>query len=104
MKDYRHFVKILKSKYPEFNVSIRRVKLPNTLYGDCSLISKSKKNRKFLIRINNKLTEDVAISFLIHEFAHVLAWDHPGDWHGPYWGKCYSTIYRIYLTDYLKLR
>lgn len=102
MKCYRKILNILKAKFPEYKVSVRRVKLPNTLYGDCSLINNKKKRREFFIRINNVLNEESAIDILVHEWAHILAWDAPGDDHGEAWGKAYSKVYRIYLKEYVE--
>ena len=55
----------------------------------------------FLIKVSNKLTVGHAIDVLIHEFAHVEAWDSEEDPHGSVWGVCYSRIYREYLNGFL---
>lgn len=40
----------------------------------------------------------IVMDTLIHELAHVLTWDCPGDPHGSYWGVAYSEVYRLSLT------
>jgi hypothetical protein len=42
------------------------------------------------------------IDILVHEWAHILAWDAPGDEHGGAWGRAYSRVYRIYLKEYVE--
>jgi hypothetical protein len=100
MQYYRKLVNILKATYPEYNVSVRRLKLSDTLHGDCTLLHR--KTNKFLIRINNALDENLAAETLTHEWAHILAWHSPGDEHNIAWGKAYSIIYRIYLAEYVE--
>lgn len=102
MKCYRKILNILKSRFPEYHVNVRRVKLPETLCGDCCLINGKKKRKEFLIRINNELSEELAIDTLVHEWAHILSWDAPGDEHGGAWGFAYSKVYRIYLKEYVE--
>lgn len=98
MREFRKVVNLFKRKFPEYNTSVRRVRLADGLYGDCS----HKKSNQFRIRINNILSEPVAIDTFVHEFAHILAWNKPGDDHGAEWGKAYSRCYRIFLKDYVE--
>jgi len=102
MRCYRKILGILKAKFPEYKVSVRRVKLPDTLCGDCRLVNGKRKIKEFHIRINNHLNEELAIDTLVHEWAHILAWDAPGDEHGAAWGRAYSRVYRIYLKEYVE--
>ena len=101
MRCYRKIVSILKAKFPEYKVSVRRLRLPDGLCGDCALINGKRKRKEFRIRISNRMSEEMAIDTLVHEWAHILAWDAPGDEHGPAWGRAYSKVYRIYLTEYV---
>lgn len=78
---------------PEYKFKVRRVKLAD--YGDCLKLE----DGTFRIRISNALTEELEIETLIHEMAHVLAWDKPGDVHGAAWGQAYSKCYRIFLRE-----
>mgnify|MGYP001354812276 CR=1 FL=1 len=103
MKCYRKIVQIIKKNFPEYKVSVRRTKLPDTLCGDCRLVNGKKKRKEFLIRINNRLSEDLAIETFVHEWAHVIAWHAPGDDHGCHWGRAYSKVYRIYLNEYVEV-
>lgn len=98
MKDYHQIVRLFKSKFHEYKVQVRRLKLAKDAYGDCT-----RWRGKFTIKISNELDENHAIDIFLHEWAHILAWDAPGDDHGAAWGKAYSRVYRIYLKDFLKL-
>lgn len=97
MKEFRKVVNIFKRKFPEYKVSVRRVPLSYGTYGDCLCMGKH-----FRIRIKNTLSEDMAIDTFVHEFAHVLAWEEPGDRHGAAWGKAYSRCYRIFLKEWIE--
>lgn len=95
---YKNVVKLLKSnisaKYP---ISIHRVKMAETLHGDCNLIDK-----KFRIRINKDLDQWMAIETVIHEVAHCLSWNEKQDYHWYGWGIAFSKVYRIYLREYIE--
>ena len=106
MKAYNEIVQILKKHcFVAFPISVRRMKLKN-LDGDCSLYQK-----KFYIRINIELNEQLAIETLLHEWAHARAWNHLHDslnceefkqkCHDASWGVAYSEVYRIYEKFYL---
>jgi Zn-dependent peptidase ImmA (M78 family) len=71
--------------------TVRRVKLPKGLCGDCSYTK-----RRFAIRINKRLPQVAAIDTLLHEIGHCLAWH--DDKHGRDWGAAYSKAYRYYLN------
>jgi len=77
-------------------ISIRRVKIREGLDGLCE-----KKKDKFIIKINQNLSENYSIDVLIHEFAHILAWDKDSDMHGPNWGRAYSKVYRLFLEKFV---
>lgn len=93
MELYRKVTNALKQSYPEFTVSVRRVKVPKGIAGDCH-----KSNGIYKIRIDRELNETSAIDTLLHEFAHVPSWS---EWckhelHGPQWADHYAKCYRIY--------
>lgn len=90
MDDFRRLTNMLKKAFPEYKVSVRRSKMPNGDIGDCD-----KKGKNFFIRIDRFRSEDEQFLILVHEFAHVFAWDDPED-HGKKWGKAYSDCYKIY--------
>ena len=71
-------------------ISVRRVKLSPTLYGEVYL-----QKNKYLIRIDKNLLENSAMDILIHELSHVMAWS--CEEHGREWGIAYSKVYRLYL-------
>ena len=98
---YEYFRKVAlflkKSKLAPEPVSILRVKLRDTLDGQCEL-----KDDKFIIKINRKLPENYSVDVLLHEIAHAVAWDKDTDVHGPNWGKAYSKVYRLYLEKFIE--
>jgi hypothetical protein len=77
-------------------MSIRRTKLRDGLDGICEY-----KNKKFLIRVNRKLSENYSIDVFLHEYAHAVAWGKDDDVHGPNWGKAYSRVYRMFLENFI---
>jgi hypothetical protein len=77
-------------------VNIRRSKLKG-LDGICE-----DKNDKFVIKVNQELSENHSIDVLIHEFAHAVAWDKDVNIHGPNWGKAYSKVYCIFLENFVE--
>jgi hypothetical protein len=76
-------------------ISVRRLKLREGLDGLCE-----KQDDRFVIKVNTNLSENYSIDVLIHEVAHVLAWDKDSDVHGPNWGKAYSKVYRMFLEEF----
>lgn len=99
MKTYRKLIGFLKRSYPQLHpVSVRRIKLPDTYDGYCQF-----KNNHFHIKVNRKLPEHEAIETLLHEYAHVIAWDRcKSDCHCDEWGKAYSRLYRAFLKEFLE--
>jgi len=81
----------------EHRFRIRRLPLRPDLHGDCCF-----HRNLFHIRINRSLDEEMAIDTLLHELAHMIAWERDSDEHGLEWGKAYSRIYRLFLTNYLQ--
>lgn len=98
METYRRVIRFLKRELPPYYpVSVRRLRLSDSLDGDCQL-----KGEKFLIRINRNLSEHEAIEVALHEWAHALAWWRcPLDEHCDEWGKAYSRVYRAFLREFL---
>ncbi len=97
-KLFNRLVKLLEENIPPaFPIVVRRSRITPKLNGDCS-----KTKKKFLIRINNQLSENEAIHILLHEWSHAIAWNHlhdspkPNDWHDASWGVAYSKVYNIY--------
>lgn len=99
VQTYQRLIRFLKNQFPaQFPVSVRRLRLNTNLDGDCRLCQKA----TFLIRINRDLLEHEAIETLLHEYAHVLAWDKcQNDQHCNEWGKSYSRIYRLFVNKFL---
>ena len=95
---YRTVVKTLKDKtYTRYPIYIRRIKMSD--FGECEL---DKKNKRFIIHINRKLAQSIAIEIVIHEIGHVLAWGKDKQDHGRNWGIAYSKVYREYEKAFMK--
>jgi hypothetical protein len=82
------------------------------------LVNGKLKIKEFHIRINNHLSEELAIDTLVHEWAHAMAWpkverklfpsplrrhiEHNERFgHGPEWGFAYSKVYTAFACDIL---
>lgn len=98
METYPKVIRFLKKTCPTlYPVSVRRLRMSDSFDGNCQF-----KGDSFLIRINRTLPEHEAIETLLHEWAHVIAWDRcPDDEHCDEWGKAYSRIYRTFLKEFL---
>ena len=99
MKDFLRVVRVVKKEFPCYQVKVERRKVKKIIYADCE----KKSDGSFRIRICPTLNENHAIDIFIHEFAHVIAWDKPGDDHGYEWGKAYSKVYRVYVKKYVNI-
>lgn len=91
MKQYYAFLKYLRKQLPIKNLNIRRRKIPADIDGDCSQIG-----NKYLIRISNKLSCQMAMECLLHEYSHVIAGIE--NQHNATWGKSYARVYRVFLN------
>mgnify|MGYP003333296887 CR=1 FL=1 len=106
--NYKNVIKVLKKNCSlAFDISVRRSAMSQCLDGECV-----KYKKKFYIRINRDLPEDVAIDTLLHEWAHARAWNHLLDnldspekfddfSHDASWGVAYSEVYRVYQKHFL---
>lgn len=98
MDNFKILSKIFKDTFPEYKISIRRVKMGEGNPGDCDYLGKN----KFRIRINNTVELDEQLLWLLHEVAHVLSWHSKGkDDHNADFGKAYAKCYRIYLEKFI---
>jgi hypothetical protein len=106
-RQYQKLLRILRNECPlAYPVEVRRVALKD-LCGVCF-----RDGRKFLIKINRNMGQNMAIETLIHEWAHGLAWNHLHDrmdekemdrrCHDAEWGVAYSKVYRIYEEHFLE--
>lgn len=102
---YKVLLKTLRAKLPlPFPLECKRLKMSDCLHGTCS-----RHRNKFVIKINRRLSEELVIETLLHEYAHALCWNYCHDqlenedlqWHGAAWGVAYSQVYQIYEEYYI---
>ena len=70
--------------------------------GYTHLVNANKPKRKqyFVIAIDANETLDNIVDLVIHEWAHVLTWDHPESKdHGNAWSRAYGQLYRLIIED-----
>jgi Zn-dependent peptidase ImmA (M78 family) len=84
-------------------------RLSETILGECC-----RRQRRFVIRLNDQMGENQAIDVLLHEWGHALAWNHlldrlakspdtsPEEFeqasHDEAWGCAYARVWRAYLA------
>jgi len=91
-------VKFLKKSIPPaFPVSARRkYGLPEDTAADCELVERDGK-KKFIIRITRKVSNDISVLLILHEWAHAMCWQEDAKIelhdHGPEWGLAYSRVW-----------
>jgi hypothetical protein len=90
-------------------VVVRMARLAETILGECC-----RRQRRFVIRLNDQIGENQAIDVLLHEWGHALAWNHlldrlakspdtsPEEFeqasHDEAWGCAYARVWRAYLA------
>lgn len=95
-----------------FPVIIRTGRLAPNIEGTCT-----RRRKRFVIKVADRLDEKTGIEVLLHEWGHALAWNHRLDAvakappkdpnvlerisHGPEWGVAYSTVWRVFTTKIL---
>ena len=93
---------------PALPVVVRASWLPETILGQCL-----RRDKRFVVLLNNKMDEPQAVEVLCHEWAHALAWNFSLDrlaktpdtdpvaferaCHDEAWGCAYSRVWRAYL-------
>lgn len=112
-KRFRHVVAGLRRLCPPaFPVVIRTGLLSPDIEGTCT-----RRHRRFVITVADRLDETKAIDTLLHEWAHATAWNHRLDAitqappkdpnvlerisHGGEWGVAYSMVWRTFTTRIL---
>ena len=89
-------------------VVVRTSWLPDTILGQCI-----RRRHRFVVRLNDQMSEPQAVEVLCHEWAHALAWNYSLDrlaktpgldpveferaCHDEAWGCAYSRVWRAYL-------
>lgn len=73
---------------------VRSVRMPHLIYGDTS-----RRGKLFEIRISKAMSFQERIDTLLHEWAHMLAWNspNPNEDHGPEWGVAHARLYTAYV-------
>lgn len=90
-------------------VVVRMARLSETILGECC-----RRQRRFVIRLSDRMGENQAIDVLLHEWGHALAWNHlldrlsrtpgidPAEFeqasHDEAWGCAYARVWRAYLA------
>ena len=90
-------------------VVVRTSWLPDTILGQCI-----RRRHRFVVRLNDQMSEPQAVDCLLHEWAPALAWNFSLDrlskmpgvdpavfdraCHDEAWGCAYSRVWRAYLT------
>ena len=93
---------------PALPVVVRASWLPETILGQCL-----RRDKRFVVLLNDKMGEPQAVEVLCHEWAHALAWNFAVDrlinapdtdpvaferaCHDEAWGCAYSRVWRAYL-------
>ncbi len=98
MKMYRKLLKLLRAKYPQYDIRVRRSKIKEGWVGRCWKDS----NGVFRILIDPTLKESTACDTLCHEIAHVPSWPEfeAGIDHGPMWGEHYGQCYNLWIDTF----
>lgn len=107
-KEFKHTWDWLKKCCPTaMPVVVRFAKLPETMLGNCR-----RREKRFVIRLNDRMGEFQACDVLVHEWAHAMAWNYsldalskrkdasPAEFdrlsHDETWGCSYSRAWRVY--------
>ena len=55
----------------------------------------------YLIVLDYRLEPAVKVMVLIHELAHVVAWEQGSEalGHGPAWGEAYAEVFRVWVSE-----
>ena len=93
---------------PALPVVVRASWLPETILGQCL-----RRDKLFVVLLNDKMDEPQAVEVLCHEWAHAVAWNFSVDrlinapdtdpiaferaCHDEAWGCAYSRVWRAYL-------
>ena len=93
---------------PALPVVVRASWLPETILGQCL-----RRDKRFVVLLNDKMDEPQAVEVLCHEWAHAVAWNFSVDrlinapdtdpiaferaCHDEAWGCAYSRVWRAYL-------
>jgi len=110
--DWREFQRVLaglrRECPPALPVVVRASWLPDTILGQCF-----RREKRFVVLLNDQMDEPQAVEVLCHEWAHGLAWNYaldrlakmPGTTeeefqaasHDEAWGCAYSRVWREYV-------
>jgi hypothetical protein len=107
--EFRAVLDCLRDRCPAaMPVVVRTSWLSDTILGQCI-----RRRHRFVVRLNDRMTEAQAIETLCHEWAHALAWNYSLDKlaiqagispqqfdlasHDETWGCAYSRVWRAYM-------
>lgn len=107
-KEFKHTLDWLKMGCPTaMPVVVRFSLLPSNMLGNCM-----RREKRFVIRLNDRMGEPQACDVLVHEWSHAMAWNYSLDAlskrkdanpeefdllsHDETWGCAYSRAWRVY--------
>jgi len=64
-------------------------------FGESLVSSKKDGTRSATINLRSSMDPDLAAEVLVHEYAHLLAWDYHGRKQDAVWGIAYSEAYSV---------
>ena len=94
-------VRAVKRRFPlPFPLSVRFVPLRDH-FGWADLVGDDD-NKRFVIRLDSSMNNEMSLQILSHEYAHCLRWDFrheygDANWHGhdAAWGVHHAEVYRF---------
>ena len=93
---FHKYIRALRKEFPEYTFRVRRIPLRH-YDGYCM----QREDGSFDIRIRADCNDEVALSTLEHEAAHMLSWGKQLEGHGVAWGKAYAKLYKNVYLKYL---
>lgn len=91
---WKRIVKLLRDKHPPGRrvfIHVYPIRKKRAICGECW---KSNCGKLFHVFVRRNQSIASRVDTLVHEWAHLLAWDAPGSDHNRAWGEAYARIYR----------
>ena len=98
-KRAREVLTVLTNVLPvPFPVRLRWRKMEG--FGESLVLSQKDGSRSATIDLRSGMDPDLAAEVLVHEYAHLLAWDYHGRSHDAVWGIAYAEVYSYVFGDH----